>query len=167
MNQRGYCIYFLINRKRRFGRTFGRRPYFEFRTWSSSYRFLKWLDGFLPDSERDSDTEAKPLRTQYETQTLNVSKEIVSEKVYKAMIRICLNAYCMRIDPSSIEVKEVRGKTFLTPRETEQAAAEEDDTEDLRESLVRLATEMLDNEDFINWKKHTVHMWISNQSVIF
>ena len=162
MSECAYTIYILATPKK------GGHPLVDIRINSSSYPFLEWLNRFLPDSKRDSDTEPAPLRTQYETRSLDVHKDIISENAYKLLIRILLKAHCLKTDPSSIAVTEVHGKTFLRSQKAEQtAAAGKEDAEGAVMPLVKMASEMLEHEEMINWKKNSVHIWITNQSVIF
>ena len=162
MRECAYIIYILATPKK------GGHPLVDIRINSSSYPLLEWLDRFLPDSKCDSDTEPVPLRTQYETRTLNVHKDIVSESVYNLLVRILLKAYCLKTDPSSIAVTEAHGKTFLRSKKAEQtAAAGKEGTDETGMPLVRMASEMLEHEEMINWKKNSVHVWITNKSVIF
>ena len=162
MSQCRYIIYILSTPKQ------GGHPLVDIRISRSSYPLLEWLDKFLPNPKRDSDKDAVPLRTQYETRTLDVHKSIVSESVYNMLIRIFLKAYLWKTDPSFIAITELHGKTFLRPQKAERTAATgEDDTEEVGKPLVYLASEMLENKEYIDWKKDSVHMWITNQSVFF
>lgn len=157
MSKLNYIIYILATPKK------GGRPEADVRISSSSYQILEWLDKFLSDTESKSYTEPEPLRNQYETRTLDIHKDIVSESDYKKLIRVCLKAYCEKINPSSITVTDVKGKTFLQTETTEQNPLTEEDGM----TLVRMASTMLEHEEFLNWKKNSVHMWITNKSVIF
>ena len=157
-----YTIYILATPKQ------GGHPFVDIRISSSSYSLLEWLNKFLPNSKHDSDRDPILLRTQYETRTLDVSKDIVSESMYDLLIRIFLKAYLWKTDPSSIAITEVHGKTFLESKKTEQTAATgEDKTEEVGMPLVDLASEMLENKEYIDWKKDSVHIWITNEFVIF